>query len=296
MTTLSRAAPAAAVRWPDLADELDRWGERGRVATLWWRDDDAAAPCARLDRLLGIAGKVPVALAVIPAAAAAGLAMRLARPPPLAAAPPVAVLQHGWSHTNHAGGGKKSEFPPQRTSEAVARDLAAGRARLTALFGACALAVLAPPWNRFDEAFLPLLRAAGIAAISRAAPRRAAWPGWPAAGVYEADIHVDLVAWAENCGFIGEAAALGGLVGHLRARRCGAADGAEPTGILTHHLVQDEATEGFLGRLLAVTGTHPAARWLDAGEVFAPAFAAGELPAGELPARDISAAETAGRA
>ena len=30
--------------WPDLTAELDRWGEAGRTATLWWRDDDATAP------------------------------------------------------------------------------------------------------------------------------------------------------------------------------------------------------------------------------------------------------------
>jgi D-arabinose 5-phosphate isomerase GutQ len=39
---------------------------------------------------------------------------------------------------------------------------------------------------------------------------------------------------------------------------------------LTHHLVQDQATDEFLLRLLALTLAHPAARWLDAGEVFAP--------------------------
>jgi hypothetical protein len=45
----------------------------------------------------------------------------------------------------------------------------------------------------------------------------------------------------------------------------------EPTGILTHHLVQDEATDAFLHRLGVVTGTHAAARWLDPTEIFAPA-------------------------
>ena len=62
----------------------------------------------------------------------------------------------------------------------------------------------------------------------------------------------------------GKSAALGGLVGHLQARRLGAVCADEPTGILTHHLVQDEATDAFLDRLVAVTDAHPAARWLDA--------------------------------
>ena len=253
--------------WCDLADEFERWGEAGRVATLWWRDDDATAASDRLDRLLAIAGDVPVALAVIPAAADAGLAARLAHGARSGETPPVAVLQHGWRHLNHAADHRKSEFPPGRPRAAVSADLAAGRARLTAFFGTAALPVLAPPWNRFDPDFLPLLTEYGIGAISRANPRRAAWP---MPGVFEADVHVDLVAWGGDRGFIGDAAALGGLVGHLRGRRLGRFDGDEPTGILTHHLVQDEAADSFLARLVAVTGAHPAVRWLGAGEVFAP--------------------------
>ena len=44
---------------------------------------------------------------------------------------------------------------------------------------------------------------------------------------------------------------------------------AEPTGILTHHLIEDEATDAFLRKLAAVTAAHRAVRWLDAAEVFA---------------------------
>ena len=267
MITILASPPAASARWSDLADELDRWGEEGRTATLWWRDDDAAAPSRRLGDLLATAGATPVALAVIPATADRAFAIWLAR----AAAAPVGILQHGWRHRNHAGGGKKSEFPPSRSPDEIAADLGEGRRRLVALFGARALAVLAPPWNRFEDALLPLLPAAGIGAISRIKPRLAAWP---TPDVFAANVHIDLIAWRGNRGFVGEAAALGGLVGHLRVRRCGEADPDEPTGILTHHLVQDEATGAFLGRLLGRTRAHPAARWLDAGEVFAPSMAA----------------------
>jgi hypothetical protein len=254
---------ATTARWTDLVDEFNRWREAGLVATLWWRDDDAAAASSRLDRLVSIAGDIPISLAVIPAAADPGLAAWLTCP---SRSPRLAVLQHGWCHVSHAINHKKSEFPPERSCHAVASDLAAGRARLTELFGARALAVLAPPWNRFDLCFLPLLAACGLHAISRVKPRRTPWP---APGIAEVNIHIDLVAWAEDRGFIGEAAALGGIVGHLQARRLGEVDPQEPTGILTHHLVQDEATEAFLRRLVAITKEHPATRWLDAAEVFA---------------------------
>ena len=285
MVTVSEASPAAA-RWADLARELDCWGAEGRNAGLWWRDDDAAAPCERLDRLLAIARTAPVALAVIPALAAPGLAAWLEASAARADRPaPIAVLQHGWRHLDHAPRAatdrllaKKSEFPADRPGLTVAADLAAGRERLRALFGGRALAVLAPPWNRFDDSFLPLLAGCGIGAISQVKPRAAAWP---APGVFAANVHVDLVAWKEGRGFIGEAAALGGLVGHLRARRGGEADRDEPTGILTHHLVQDLATDEFLMRLMALTLAHPAARWLDAGEVFGPGIGtSGAAPSG----------------
>ena len=62
---------------------------------------------------------------------------------------------------------------------------------------------------------------------------------------------------------------LGRIVGHLKARRAGAVDIAEPTGLLTHHLVQDRETAGFIVRLLNVTRHHPAARWIGATEAFA---------------------------
>jgi hypothetical protein len=198
--------------------------------------------------------------------AGSGLAARLAS----ATRPAVAVLQHGWQHTDHRNGrGKKSEFPPERPAAEVAADLAAGRARLAELFGASARAVLVPPWNRFDNRFLPLLAACGIGAISQAGPRRLPWP---IPGVFAANVHVDLVDWAGGRGFVGEAAALAVLVGHLRGRRLGRFDGAEPTGIMTHHAVQDGAAETFLERLMAATCRHPATRWLPASEVFAPAI------------------------
>jgi hypothetical protein len=253
------------VKWPDLMAEFDRWEEAGKVATLWWRDDDAVAPTARLGRLLSIASGVPVSLAVIPADAEPELAQWLAdylRSTPKAS---VAVLQHGWRHVNHSAARKKSEFPAERSTSDMASELAAGRARLTDLFGTRAQPVLVPPWNRLDDSLLGLLTRCGLTGISRARARSASSR---ALGIIEANIHVDLVAWNENRGFVGEDAALGGLVEHLRARRLRGVCADVPTGILTHHLVQDEATDAFLDRLIMVSVAHPAVVWLDAGEIF----------------------------
>ena len=255
--------------WSDLVEEFDQWGEGGRAATLWWRDDDAVAASCRLDRLVSIADDVPISLAVVPATVDRQLAAWITYSSRSRQAARLSVLQHGWCHTSRAIDGKKNEFPAERSCHAVRSELTAGRSLLTDFFGARALPVLAPPWNRFAPRFLPLLATCGLRAISLIKPRRTCWP---AAGVTEVNVHIDLVTWAGDRGFIGEEAALAGIVGHLRARRYSEVDSEEPTGILTHHLVQNGTTDAFLCRLVAITKEHPAARWLDPVEVFADAL------------------------
>jgi hypothetical protein len=269
MSLLPREDLVKTVQWTDLVGELDKWGEAGRVVTLWWRDDDAVTAGYRLDRLVSIAGDIPISLAVIPAAAHPELGEWVAHSSGSDQTPRLAVLQHGWCHTNHAADNKKNEFPGERSRCAVRSELIEGQRRLTALFGTHMLPVLAPPWNRFAGCFLPLLAACGIGGISRIKPRRTPWP---APGIVEANVHTDLVDWRTSRGFIGDQAALSGIIGHLQARRLGEVDPEEPTGILTHHLVQDEAADTFLYRLIATTKEHPATRWLDGAEVFANAL------------------------
>jgi hypothetical protein len=244
--------------WDALARELDAWGAAGRTATLWWRDDDAEAPSAALDRLLALgAGRAPVALAVIPQPTGEALARRLAT------APNVRVLQHGWAHRNHRPAGARSaEFAADRPLEVMTAELARGRDHLAQLFGARGLAVLVPPWNRIDEAVVAALPALGLGGLSCFGPRA---PG----PVLTVNTHVDPIAWRGGRGFVGDAKALGDLTHHLAARRAGTVDDAEPTGLLTHHLGHDEALWRFLDTLLARTAAHPAARWLDPRAVFA---------------------------
>lgn len=248
-------------KWPDLVAELDRWGESGHVANLWWRDDDAVAPTPALTTLLQVAGEMPVGLAVIPAKAHPELAGFLEDTPGLA------VLQHGWRHANHAAADtKKCEFPASRPAAAVAAELAEGRTRLNGLFGKRALPVFVPPWNRFADEFVPLLTKVGIRGLSAMASRK--FKGLHP-NIASMDVHLDLVAWKNGKRFIGTAAALTGLIGHLRTRRTGQAERDRATGILTHHLVMDRSTAGFLDRLVATIGRHQAARWANAAELLA---------------------------
>lgn len=242
----------------DLAAELDRWVERGEVATLWWRDDDAVAASPALDALLALAEShdVPVALAVIPAAL-----QRTLRP-----TPHCTILQHGYAHRNHAPADAKScELGGTRPASAVAADLASGRGLLAGAFGDAFLPVVVPPWNRIDAAVVAALPALGVTGLSTFGPRQAPLA---APGVVQCNTHVDPVAWRAGRGFVGAPACLDSLAGHLAARREGRADRREPTGYLTHHLVFDDEAWAFTAALLAATRRHPGARWLGAREAF----------------------------
>ena len=77
-----------------------------------------------------------------------------------------------------------------------------------------------------------------------------------APGVRQVNIHADLVDWDRGRNFIGEETALYSIWRHLRDRRLNRVDAEEPAGILTHHLVMDDATERFMRRLIAVAHTH----------------------------------------
>jgi hypothetical protein len=219
-----------------------------RQPVFWWRDDDATAPTAALERLLGLAAAsgIPLALAVIPMAAQPGLFSVLKGK--------IDVLQHGADHTNRAGpGAKKSEFPPhERAADALAR-LAKGGERLRALAGGRALPVLAPPWNRFRADLLAELPGIGLRGLSAYGARAAAEP---APGLVQINTHVDIVAWQEGRRFVGETNAL------ALAVNCFTRD--EPIGWLTHHAVHDEAAWRFLERLFSLRGP----RWASAAELF----------------------------
>lgn len=264
--TAGESPVPGAVGWAALAAELDRWALDGRLATFWWRDDDATDATPALERLLALAAAhgVALALAVIPADATAALADRLAT------AEGVTVLQHGWAHRNHAPpGARKAELGDDRPVAAALADLDRGRDRLAALFGPGGRfdpALLVPPWNRAGPAVSRALRARGVA-LSR-------FGGRPAGDRLRIDAHVDPVAWkAPATGryrpFLGEEAALGQAIGHLMARRAGTADRWEATGLLTHHLVHDAETWAFVARFVATIAAHPAAAWCPAGDALA---------------------------
>ncbi|HVJ41178.1 MAG TPA: polysaccharide deacetylase family protein [Dongiaceae bacterium] len=249
--------------WSLLGAELSQWQARGLTADLWWRDDDAVSDTPALRRLIRTA-RVPVALAVIPAALQQDLAQLLSAGQDTAH---VAVLQHGFAHYNHEpAGSKKAELGAARPAETVLSELAAGAAILRRHFGSRALPVLTPPWNRIAPAVTQGLAPRGFRGLTTYLPRAAAQPF---AGLRQVNTHVDIIDWHGDRGFLGIEPTLALLIRHLRARRLGHADATEPTGILTHHLVHDEASWAFLERLQDWLSGFPMIRWLTAPAVFA---------------------------
>lgn len=245
--------------WNSLAGECDAWTAAGRTAELWWRDDDAVADTPALRRLLALTARVPIALAVIPATLEPSL------PALVKSHGAVSVLQHGFDHKNRApAGAKKSEFPAARSWPEIALDLATGRDRLANAFGDQFVPVLTPPWNRIDPVHADQLGELGYRGLTTYLPRRK--PG--SAGMVQVNTHVDVIDWHGTRGFLGLQPTLRLLVEHLEAKRLGRADPAEPTGLLTHHLVHDTETWDFLGALLDWCANKPVIKWRSAADLF----------------------------
>lgn len=248
--------------WQWLGRELDRWSQAGMRAQFWWRDDDASDSSNALDRLLRLAQErqVPLALAVIPARLQAGLIDSLENQSL------VTVLQHGYAHQNHAAQGqRKLELGGDLHSDQIASELRLGRQTLAREFGDRFVAALVPPWNRIDDTVIEALPELGFSGISTMKPRRAAHP---ASGLLQVNAHMDPINWRHDSGFLGVYPAIAILVQHLIARRSGYRDIDEPSGILSHHLVQNDATWRFLDDLLQFLNAHTAAEFVAADSIW----------------------------
>jgi hypothetical protein len=247
--------------WRQLEQELARWREAGRRLQIWWRDDDAVATTAPLERLIDLteAAAIPLALAVIPGDLHESL------PPALRGRGHVTALPHGWRHENHAPPeDKKAEFGGHRPVHELLADAAMGWNRIEAAFGAAARPIFVPPWNRVDERLIELLPRAGMAGISRYGLRKAAEP---APRVVEVNCHVDPVNWRGGGGFVGLEAALRPVLAILREQRRAPPGAGEPIGLLTHHLVLDEDTWDFVAEFADLLAQSGAVHWRSVDEI-----------------------------
>ncbi|MBX3537287.1 MAG: polysaccharide deacetylase family protein, partial [Chelatococcus sp.] len=223
--------------WAALDEALGRRADRGAALGVWWRDDDAVAPTAALDRLLAMSARqgMPIALAVIPERASRELAARLA------AEPSVDVLVHGYGHHNHAPAGeKKAEFGGHRPLEALQDEARAGLERLRALMPGKLVPAFVPPWNRIAPELAATLPALGYRGLSTFKTRRSL------AGLVVANCHCDPIDWHGSRSLVDPHIVINRLAGEILAM-----PDDEPIGLLTHHLVHDEAIWRFCEDLLA---------------------------------------------
>jgi len=254
----------ADAHWAALNIELDLWAVAGRTATFWWRDDDAGKMTGPLERLLILRKKIDVglALATVPTRMDDPFRARMAEETG------AAVLQHGYSHHNFATPDeRKIELDASRPAEHVIAELAVGMQSLASVSGWAP--VLVPPWNRIAPHLLPLLPELGYHGLSGLGPRQRQNP---MPGLRQNNVHIDPIDWRGRHGppraFAGVENAITTAVEHLAARRTGDVDGEEATGLMTHHLVQDEDTWEFVEQFIALTKAHPAVKWLAANDVF----------------------------
>lgn len=230
--------------WHPLDAEIARWTDAGLSLPFWWRDDDAVEPTSALDRLETLAQSfdLPLHLAVIPAGAKDTLAGYVG------GRPHIVPLVHGWAHRNHAQANeKKCEFPASRLTAELSSDAAQGLARLQDLFGHRLAPVFVPPWNRIAPDLIQHLPGLGFAALSQYGPRLAPMP---APVLVQVNTHIDPIAWKTSRSLVPLETLIPLITANLKDRREGVTDAAEPLGLLTHHLVHDNAIWDFCETLL----------------------------------------------
>jgi hypothetical protein len=222
----------ADIDWTALDAALER-----RPPTLWWRDDDAVADSDALRRLMDLADVLgaPLTLAAIPAHLTPSLA-------PAITGRNVTIAVHGWSHENHAPAGEKNaEFGAHRPLAAMLDEAARGKAVIDDAFAEQALALFIPPWNRFD-ATLPLADL-GYEGISVYGEREVSRDH----GLTRLDAHLDPIDWRGTRSAISPQSFVDQTADLMAS--------PAPIGLMTHHLVHDEAiwalVEAVTGRLTA---------------------------------------------
>ena len=216
---------------------------------FWWRDDDAVADTPALRRLLDLAAHAaaPLTLAVIPAGVEA-----------LAAYPPggprgVIVAQHGDAHAALGANGRQRELSDDTDPAWLDARLVAGAQRLDTVFGNRVQPVMVPPWNRADPGVLARLPALGFHAVSGLTTDR---PTGPLPAI---NVDIDVMDWALHTSRGPDA--IDAQAAAAVATRL-ADPGAGPIGVMTHHLVHDDAVWADLTALIDTLNAHPAARWI----------------------------------
>jgi hypothetical protein len=244
-------------------DELNAWKDIKKTAFLWWRDDDASLPSAELNHLIRLSDQysVPCGLAAIPLLAGEPLKKIVSN------AAHIWVLQHGYSHKNHAPSGNGAwELGLHRPKSTVLEELHEGMNKFSQLFKSRFVPVVVPPWNKMDSELFSDLPVMGFRGVSASYKKNRPVPP---SDLRIADAHCDVLSWKNRkVRFAGVDSCVSDLVEHLKNKRIGIIDPDEPTCVLTHHLEMDDAAWDFMDTLFSMTTAHPAADWISPAEIW----------------------------
>ena len=247
--------------WSDVSQELSRWRSSGIRPVFWVRDDDAVSPTPQLDRLSALARlfDFKVGLGVIPSQLKPDLASVLR-----ADALPVVPMCHGWRHLDHKTEPWPAEFGPHRPIDESRADLRQACERFVELLGETQ-PFFVPPFGQICSRAVAALAPIGFGGLSsqpsrlrsRVARLNASKPHLPSnffgAGLADdgLNVQIDPIDWRRGSAKSDATVALA-VLGELRARRKRHIDPAAPIGILTHHLVHDDAIWDVCTRLFEV--------------------------------------------
>jgi len=264
-----RPTHTRASTWEALLNELDCWSEKGMVATFWFRDDDAAAVTPQLLRLreLAVRHGVEIALAVIPGKLESDLVEYLR-----IEGSPFHEMCHGWKHVDYGPNGRPGEFGRDRPLSELRADAKLAFNAFEAHFGGAGV-VFVPPYGRIAEELIDALREIGFVGVStgptnveRRMARILSHLSWlPSVRLRNGrsfphfDVQIDPFDWARGSSRTASSVSEE-IVGHLRLRRIGFVAPHAPIGLLTHHLVHDDATWELCGQLLEALTKHSAVR------------------------------------
>lgn len=230
-----------------------------KPVAVYFRADDIAVTDPDTSRLLDLFAnlQVPLALALIPAWLTPSRWKMLRKwddtNPHL-----WCWHTHGWRHLNHETAGKKSEFGPSRSEDAILSDLIRGMERMRALLKDRFCPVFTPPWNRCTESTLDSLEALGYRAVSRFVGASPAAPQ----GLTDLPASVDLHTRKEASANAGWQALFRQIQDAFQTGRCG---------FMIHHQRMNANAFRYLAGLLALLSHHDRIRLVSMQTLMDPA-------------------------
>jgi len=152
--------------------------------------------------------------------------------------------QHGRLHHNFEPSGKKQEFGPSRTEEAIINNLKKGKQRLERILADEFQPIFTPPWNRCSDTTINALVELGFTALSRS---RGAHPE-TVPELPDFQVGVDLHTRKETSPDLGFEDLLLELEENISSGQCG---------IMIHHQRMNNRAFELLDLLLAIINNSP---------------------------------------